>query len=196
MTTIYLVRHGVHDQLGGRLSGRTPGVLMGQAGLAQAEAAAERLSGRNVETVYTSPMERTRQTAEPIARACAAPLVEEPALNEIDFGDWNGAAFADLDRQPEWRRWNTDRDHARAPSGETMLKVQLRLSRWLEDVTQGGAEAIVAVSHADVIKSVVALTLGLSMRAHDRFEVSPGSITTLTADTWGLQLHAMNEAPR
>ena len=55
MTTIYLVRHGVHDQLGGRLSGRTPGVLMGQAGLAQAEAAAERLSGRNVETVYTSP---------------------------------------------------------------------------------------------------------------------------------------------
>ena len=62
-------------------------------------------------------------------------------------------------------------------------------------MTQGGAEAIVAVSHADVIKSVVALTLGLSMRAHDRFEVSPGSITTLTADAGGLRLHAINEAP-
>jgi broad specificity phosphatase PhoE len=196
VTTVYLVRHGVHDQLGGRLCGRTPGVMMGEAGLAQAEAVAHRLADKNVETIYTSPMERTRQTAEPIARICGAPLVDEPALNEIDFGDWNGAAFGDLDGQADWRRWNADRDQARAPHGETMLEVQLRLSRWLEDVAQGGAGAVVAVSHSDVIKSVVALTLGLPIRSHDRFEVSPGSITTLTADAWGLRLHAMNEAPR
>lgn len=195
MTTVYLVRHGVHDQLGGRLCGRTPGVLMGEAGLAQADAVAGRLADRAIETVYTSPMERTRQTAEPIARACGAPLVEEPALNEINFGDWNGAAFADLDHRADWRRWNADRDQARAPRGETMLEVQLRLSRWLEDVAQGGADAIVAVSHADVIKSVVALTLGLSMRSHDRFEVSPGSITTVGVNEWGLRLWGLNEAP-
>ncbi|WP_370627356.1 histidine phosphatase family protein [Brevundimonas sp. PAMC22021] len=195
MTTIYLVRHGVHDQLGGRLCGRTPGVLMGEAGLGQAEAVGRRLANKDVEAVYASPMERTRQTAEPIARACGAPRIEEPALNEIDFGDWNGATFADLDHQPGWRRWNAERDQARAPRGETMLEVQLRLSCWLEDVARSGASAVVAVSHADVIKSVVALSLGLSMRSHDRFEVSPGSITTLSADAWGLKLQGLNETP-
>jgi probable phosphoglycerate mutase len=54
---------------------------------------------------------------------------------------------------------------------------------------------VVGVSHADVIKAAVALTLGLSMRFHDRFEISPGSITTLAAGSDGLRLLALNEVP-
>lgn len=194
-TLIHLVRHGVHDQLQGRLCGRTPGVTMGAAGLAQAEAAARRLAGAGVEAVHASPLERTRQTAEPIARACAAPLLIEEALVEIDFGDWNGEAFEALAGQPLWTEWNADRDRARPPGGETMLEVQARLARWLGAVSRSGSRAVAAVSHADVIKAAVALALGLSLRFHDRFEIAPGSITTLAAGPEGLRLLSLNEVP-
>ncbi|HST92145.1 MAG TPA: histidine phosphatase family protein [Brevundimonas sp.] len=126
-TTVYLVRHGVHDQLQGRLCGRNPGVTMGAEGLAQAEAAGRRLARAGVELVMTSPLERTRQTAEPIARACRADLRIEEDLLEIDFGDWNGRAFDSLQPDPLWRAWNADRDTARPPSGEAMVEVQARL---------------------------------------------------------------------
>jgi broad specificity phosphatase PhoE len=194
-TVIYLVRHGVHDQLEGRLCGRTPGVLMGEAGLAQAARAAERLAGLGIDAVRSSPIERTRQTAKVIAERCGLPLRLDDALAEIDFGDWNGRTFESLEPEPLWRRWNADRDQVRPPGGETMLEVQVRLARWLEGVVADGASAIAAVSHADVIKALVALVLGLPLRAHDRFEIGPGSITTVVAGDWGLKLHGLNEAP-
>ena len=104
---------------------------MGEAGRAQAEAVALRLADRGVEAVHTSPLERTRETAEPIALACGAPLTVEAALMEIDFGDWNGRSFDELQDQRLWRDWNEKRDRVRAPGGETMLEVQARLARWL-----------------------------------------------------------------
>ena len=194
-TVVYLVRHGVHDQLQGRLCGRTPGVKLGPAGLAQAEAAGRHLADAALELVMTSPLERTRQTAEAIARACRADLRVEEDLLEIDFGDWNGRAFETLEPEPLWTAWNTNRDTARPPSGEAMIEVQARLARWLRRVVRSGARAVAGVSHADVIKAAVALSLGLSMRAHDRFEISPGSITTLIAGDGFLKLHALNEVP-
>jgi broad specificity phosphatase PhoE len=194
-TTVFLVRHGVHDQLQGRLCGRTVGVLMGEAGLAQAEAAGRRLSREGVEAVQTSPLDRTRQTAERIADACGSPLTTEEALMEINFGDWNGRTFESLEPDPLWRAWNSARDTARPPRGETMLEVQARLAGWLERVVRSGARAVAAVSHADVIKAAVGLATGLSMRFHDRFEISPGSITTLVIGEGFLKLHTLNEIP-
>ena len=168
---------------------------MGEAGLAQADAVARRLAGSGVEAVHTSPLDRTGEPAEPMARACGTSQKVEEALMEIDFGDWNGRSFDELQDQPLWRDWNVNRDRVRAPGGETMLEVQARLARWLEGVARSGARAVVAVSHADVIKAAVALTLGLSMRFYDRFEISPGSITTLTAGSDGLKLISLNEVP-
>lgn len=165
---------------------------MSAAGLAQAERLARRFWSDGIEAVYTSPLERTRQTAEPIAAACGLELIEEAALVEIDFGDWNGRSFAELDADPDWRRWNGDRDQARPPGGETMLEVQQRLGRFLETLARSGHGAVVAVSHADVIKSAVALALGLPLRAHDRFEIAPASVTTLRVETWGFRLISLN----
>lgn len=193
-TVVFLVRHGVHDQLT-RLCGRSGGITLGEAGLLQADAAGRRLAGEGVEVVQTSPLERTRQTAERIAWACGVPLEIEESLMEIDFGDWTGRSFDDLAPEPLWRAWNADRDTVRPPSGETMLEVQGRLRVWLEGVVRSGARAVAAVSHADVIKAAVGLALGLSMRFHDRFEISPGSITTLVADDGRLKLHTLNEVP-
>lgn len=196
MTTIvHLVRHGVHDQLQGRLCGRTPGVRMGAAGLAQAAAVGRRLADADVRVVYTSPLERTRQTAEAVAAACGAPLAEDEALLEIDFGAWSGLSFGELDGDPHWRDWNARRDEVRAPGGETMNEVGARLERWLRS-RAGDGGAVVGVSHGDVIKAAVGLATGLSMRAHHRFEISPGSITTLSVgDDGDLKLQTMNEVP-
>ena len=193
---LYWVRHGAHDQLGWRLSGRHPGVRLGEPGLEQARAVGRRLAGEGIATVYFSPLERTLQTAEAIAEACGAPLLTEPAINEIDFGAWSGCDIADLDRRPGFVRWNAGRDQACAEGGETMIEVQARVLRWMESVVAAGPPAVVAVSHADVIKAAVMVTLGLSPRAHDRLEVSPGSITCIAGSEWGYRLMSLNEAPR
>lgn len=193
MTTIHLVRHAAHDLVSRRLCGRAPGVNLGPAGLQQAEALARALPRPN--RVLSSPLERARQTAQPIAAAHGLAVVEEEALMEIDFGDWTGRDFAELDPSPDWRRWNADRDQARPPNGESMLEVQIRLSRWLEALVRSDAQTIVAVSHADVIKSAVALALGLPLRAYDRFDIDPGSISTLHAAPGALKLHRLNEDP-
>jgi broad specificity phosphatase PhoE len=193
VTIIHLIRHGTHDLVSRRLCGRAPGVGLGEAGRRQAKALARAIT--NPSRVVTSPVERARQTAVVIAAAHARPLEEEEALNEIDFGAWTGRDFAELDPLPEWRRWNARRDQARPPDGESMLDVQIRLSRWLETLSTTDAGTVAAVSHADVIKSVVALTLGLSLQAHDRFEVSPGSVTTVSATPDGLTLLGLNEVP-
>ena len=188
-----MIRHGTHDLVSRKLCGRTPGIGLGDAGRRQAQALARALPCPD--RVMTSPLERARQTAAVIAVAHARPLEEEAALNEIDFGDWSGRDFAQLDPLPEWRRWNEQRDQARPPGGESMLEVQIRLSRWLEMLSTTDGTTVAAVSHADVIKSVVALTLGLSLQRHDRFEVAPGSVTTVCATPEGLTLLRLNEVP-
>lgn len=194
--TIFWVRHGAHDQLGWKLSGRTPGVTLPEPGLEQGRAAARRLEREGVERVFTSPMERCRQTAEPIAALTGRPAEVAEAINEIDFGVWSGGEIRTLDPDPAFVRWNVGRDNACCPNGESMLEVQARVLRWMEGVVASGVRAVAAVSHADVIKAAVMLTLGLSPRAHDRLEVSPGSITAISGSERGYKLMTLNEMPR
>lgn len=193
MTIIHLIRHGAHDLVSRRLCGRAEGVGIGEAGRRQAQAVSRTLP--RPDRVLTSPLQRARETAAVIAAAHDRPLEEEAALNEIDFGDWTGQDFAQLDPLPEWRRWNARRDQARPPNGESMLEVQGRLARWMGTLAEADAGTVAAVSHADVVKSVVALTLGLSLRNHDRFEVAPGSVTTVSATPDALTLLRLNEVP-
>jgi broad specificity phosphatase PhoE len=195
-TAIFWVRHGAHDQLGWKLSGRSPGVTLGEAGLAQGRAAARRLRSEDLVSVYTSPMERCRQTAAPIAALTGRDPDVEEALDEIDFGAWAGGEIRILDQDPAFARWNAGRDSACCPGGETMLEVQARVLRWMERVAASGVKAVAAVSHADVIKAAVMLTLGLSPRAHDRIEISPGSVTCIAGSSQGYRLMSLNEAPR
>jgi probable phosphoglycerate mutase len=196
-TTVFLVRHGSHDRLGRVLCGRMAGVELSEAGHADAQRAAERLRREDLTAVYTSPLERTRQTAEPLAAAAEAPLEVSDDLVEIDFGAWTGARFDELNGDPRWAAWNADRSTARPPGGESMLEVQARLRRWLDETCARHPEQrVAAVSHADAIKALLAHALGLSLDQHHRFEVSPGSISTIVAGDWGLKVLSINEVPR
>jgi broad specificity phosphatase PhoE len=196
-TTVFLVRHGSTGHLGKRISGRLDGVPLNEAGCGEAEAVARRLRDERLDAVYTSPLQRTRETAAPIAQACAVEPVVDEDLLEIDFGGWTGKTFIELDQDPAWTRWNAARESARAPGGEDMSEVQARLRRFLEHARRRHSDGrIAAVTHADVIKAVLAEVLGFSLDRHDRLEVNPGSVTALVTGDWGTKVLSVNEGPR
>ena len=192
-TTVFLVRHASHDRLGKVLCGRMAGVTLGEEGVAEAARVGERLAGEKLAAVYSSPLERAVQTAEAIA---AKPRIDK-GLQEIDFGDWNGATFEDLERDTLWAQWNSDRATARPPHGESMVEAQARVVGWLQWALETHiGQSIAAVSHADVIKALIAHALGLSLNDLHRFEVSPASVSVLVAGRWGLKVHSINEVSR
>lgn len=194
-TTFLLVRHAAHDNVGAYLAGRLPNILLGPQGLAQAERLGQRMRRERFSTVVSSPRERTRQTAQAIAAARGGAEVEVDAeLDEIDFGAWSGKTFDELDGDESWREWNSRRATARTPAGETMADVGRRVLACMEGLGRRfPEEAVVLVSHADVIKTAVLAHLGLPLDAGSRIEVSPASITALAVGDWGAKLWRLNE---
>ncbi|MBV8093729.1 MAG: histidine phosphatase family protein, partial [Acetobacteraceae bacterium] len=176
MTLFHLIRHGDYSLLGQRLAGRLPGYSLSEKGRAQAKAIAEAMAGMQIATVVSSPLERTRETAAPIAAARCLPVTIEPDFNEIDFGRWTGMSFSELHHLQEWRAFNECRGFAQIPGGETMLAAQARSMAAvlrLRESYPGGD--IVIVSHGDVVKAILAQVLGLPLDLMRRIEVSPGS---------------------
>jgi probable phosphoglycerate mutase len=172
------------------------GVSLSAAGRAQASLVAARLAGQAIAALHVSPLERARETAEPIARTLGLEPVVTEALNEIDFGAWTGSTFAELRHHPDWEPWNRSRSRSRAPGGETMGEVQSRVSAWIQAVRADHPDAgVIAVCHGDVIKAAVCETLGLSLDHHHRFALHPGSISLIAVDEGGRRLVTLNESP-
>ena len=191
--TVHFIRHAATDALGLMLSGRMNAALNAR-GAAQAKALATRLGDEPIDAVYSSPLDRAQHTAKPIAEVKSLAVETAEPLNEIDMGDWTGARFDDLDHAPEWAFWNAGRSQHRAPNGESMLEVQARVARWLEQAWRSrGDGAVAAISHADVIKAALAHALGLCLDHHARLEVSPASISTFVIGSWGLKVERVNE---
>ena len=198
MTTIvYLVRHAAHALVNSTLCGRMPGVRLGAEGHGQARALAERFASEPVEAVYTSPLERARETAEPIAERLGRTPEPREGIGEIEFGEWTGRRFDDLASEPRWNAWNAARSMNRPPRGESMLEAQVRAVGEIERVRAAHPEgAAVLVSHGDVIKSVLLFALGLPLDACARIEIGPASISTLAIGEGGAKVLRLNEAVR
>ncbi|WP_315986475.1 histidine phosphatase family protein [Microvirga sp. Mcv34] len=171
-----------------------PGVHLGAPGRAQADRLAQRFAGENISGIFTSPLERALETAQPIAaRLEQSPQVCD-AITEIEFGRWTGLSFESLNQDPLWSSWNVSRSTNRAPEGETMLEAQGRIVGILERIRRRYAErSVVLVSHSDVIKAALLYYLGMSLDAYGRLEVEPASITTLVVGDWGSKLFRLNE---
>jgi probable phosphoglycerate mutase len=196
-TTIFFVRHGAHDRLDHVLCGRMAGVTLSETGWAQARQVAERLAREAIVAIYVSPLERARQTAEPLAEQLGLEAQIAEDLNEIDFGTWTGSSFEDLRRHPDWEPWIYERSRARAPGGESMGEAQVRVAGWMSAAHAAHPDAsIAAICHADVIKAAVCDALGISLDHHHRLDVGPGSISTLNIGDHGCRVRSLNEAPR
>ncbi|MBZ9771604.1 histidine phosphatase family protein [Mesorhizobium sp. CO1-1-8] len=194
-TTFFLIRHAAHDNVGSYLAGRMDGVCLGDAGKAQAAQLGGRMAREPIVAILCSPRERTRETALPIALACGVGEIAICAeLDEIDFGDWSGKTFDELNGDASWRAWNDQRQEARTPSGETMQDVQQRIVSLMTAVRERHQNQCVAlVSHADVIKAAVCNVLGLPPGDCFRFDIDPASITTIVSGDWGAKLIRLNE---
>ena len=124
------VRHGRTPTTGQVLPGRAKGLHLGDEGIAQAERAAERIAAlgkRRVKAVYASPMERTKETAAPIAAALGHKVKIERGLIEADFGSWTGKKLIDLYKRPEWSQVQKYPSGFRFPEGESFVEMQQRM---------------------------------------------------------------------
>jgi broad specificity phosphatase PhoE len=179
---VILVRHAAHGQVGRVLTGRKPGVGLSDQGRAQANRLGAFFAEKPVAAVYSSPLQRAQETAAPIAERCGRPLRTHEGLQEIDFGTWTGRAFDSLAGDPAWDEWNARRGSARVPSGESMGEVRTRAVAAVEAIAaRHPGQRVVLVSHADVIRGIVAAWLGLALDRLLRFEIGPASISVLAA---------------
>jgi broad specificity phosphatase PhoE len=194
VTTLFLVRHAAHDRVDRVLCGRMPGVRLGPEGRAEAERLAERLARVDIAAVQSGPLERTRETAEPVAARLGLGVEVADGLDEIEVGAWTGTPFDELRDDPRWTLWNAARSVTRAPGGETMIEVQGRVLAHVEALRARFPDrAVVLVSHADVLKAALAHWLGLSLDSLQRFDIAPASLSTVAVGDWGAKVLALNE---
>ena len=181
VTTLLLVRHGNTSTTGKLLPGRAPGLHLAETGVRQAERAGERIAElKRVDAIYTSPLERARETAAPIAKATGLKPKVARGLLECDFGDWTGAELVKLMKLPEWRTVQRAPSTFRFPNGESFTEMQVRIVTTLDRLRarhRGGT--IVCVSHADPIKAAMAHALGTHLDLFQRIIISTSSISAI-----------------
>ncbi|HEX8280539.1 MAG TPA: histidine phosphatase family protein [Chthoniobacterales bacterium] len=178
MTNFVFIRHGAHDYLGRAIAGRLPGVHLNERGREQAEHLPEKLSRLPIDAICSGPLERVRETAEPICRHFNLPLQIADEFTEIGVGDWQDRAFTELTNEPLWKQFNAFRSSTAAVGGELMLEVQARALRKL-NALRGQHRWVVVVTHGDVVRSVMAHFLGMHLDLFLRIEIDPASLSIL-----------------
>lgn len=180
MATVLLVRHGTTAATGRRLGGWTDAAL-DTGGRDQVAAAAQRLQGLGVTAVYSSPIVRTRETATILARGLGLRVRTRKGLGEVEYGDWTDQPLGQLRRRKLWRVIQSTPSRVTFPGGGSIRGAQARAVETLEDLAaqHDDGDRIVAVSHADVIKAVVAHFLGMPLDTFQRLVVAPASVTAL-----------------
>ncbi len=197
-TTILLVRHGQTPTTGKVLPGRAKGLHLAEEGRRQADIAAARIAElKRVDAVYSSPLERAKETAAPISAARGLRTQIDRGLFECDFGDWTGAELKKLMKLPEWQTVQRAPSMFRFPNGESFIEMQTRMVSTLDRVRAahpGGT--VVCVSHADTIKAAVAHALGTHIDLFQRIVISPASVTAITWGPGGPAVLAVNSTGR
>ena len=179
MTAATLLRHGETPlSLEKRFSGRGDAALTDR-GQAQAEAAAVRLGG--FDAIVCSPLRRTRQTAEIVARQTGADVVVEDGFAETDFGDWEGATFGEIGkRSPEQLRAWLDDPNIAPPGGESMAETARRVQAARErTIATYGDAKILVVTHVTPIKLLLREALDAPLHTVFRIHIDPASISVI-----------------
>jgi probable phosphomutase (TIGR03848 family) len=194
MTTLLLVRHGHTDAAGKRLTGRAPGVHLNELGRGQAERLVERLDGVRIDTIVSSPLERCRETAAPLAKARGRAVDVGRAWIEVGYGEWTGRSISQLRRTKLWRRVMFAPSNVRFPGGESLLEVQVRAVDASFDIAARHARGtVLVVSHADVIRLLVAHLAGMHADHLQRLSIDTASITAVSISDGFPRLLTVNE---
>lgn len=196
MTLIYLIRHGENEFVGkGKLAGWLPGIHLNDQGIAQADALVNSFAKRPLNAIYSSPLERTMETAHPLAKSKGLTVTKSKGLGEIGYGRWEGQSLKVLRRRKLWPVILNTPSLARFPEGESFVEAQSRAVSEIERLRmkhKGKKAAFACVSHADVIKLILAHYIGLPLDLFQRLIVMPASISTLHLNH-GIRLLGLND---
>ena len=188
MATIILVRHGENDwSKNNKLAGWLPGVHLNETGHRQAEAVAQRLAALPIKAVYSSPLTRCVETAAYIADTHRLSVQHLEEIGEVRYGEWEGKKISKLARKPMWHAVQFFPSRARFPGGETLGETQYRAVTALEETAaRHEKEMVVVVSHADVIRLLLAHYLGVHIDLFQRLVIAPASVSILSLSPGGL----------
>jgi probable phosphomutase (TIGR03848 family) len=198
MPIFLLIRHGETDyNKKMHLAGRLPNVHLTQKGRQQAQLIADMLGAAPIKAIYSSPLERTLETAEPLAKALKMEAIPMPGLLETDCGEWQGQSVKKLRRLKIWKSVQQQPALFHFPGGESIAECQHRMVQVLESLrlNYSPQDLLVCFSHSDPIKQVVAYYLGLPLDNFQRLSIDIASITALQITESGSRLIMLNNNP-
>jgi len=199
MPLLLLIRHGENEYVKtGKMAGRLPGVHLNDRGQKQAQALGEALKDIPIKAIYSSPLERAMETAEPIASARKMQIIQEHDLIESNIGKWQGKSIKALRLTKIWKIVQSSPSRFRFPDGESFPEMQTRIASALERIIEKHnkpQDIVVVVFHADPIKLAVSHFLGLPLDNFQRVSCDTGSLTAIHANASGANLVKLNQRP-
>ena len=197
MPTLLLIRHGENDYLKkSKIPGRLPGIHLNMRGRQQAAELAWTLSSLPIKALYSSPLERAVETAEPLSQSLGLEIQLRPDLTDTDVGAWEGRSWKVLGRTRLWKVIQETPSQFQFPGGETFVQTQVRIVRTLDAIARAHTDELIAVVfHADPIKMAVAHYLGLPLDNFQQLTAHTGSVTILKMDGSFVKLLALNLMP-
>ena len=191
MPTLLFIRHGVTDTTGKRLT--APDLTLGSAGVTQAAALAERMRGLPIAAIYSSPLRRCLQTAEPLARATGLEIRTVDALRDTDYGSWSGRSLRQVGRTKLWQAMLARPSSVRFPGGETLPEVQARAVAAVDEIVAAHRRGLVAiVSHADVVRLALMHLVGIHVDLIQRVQILPATVSVVSVGHGEPRLLALN----
>lgn len=197
MTKILLIRHGDTDYVDEALAGRIDNPLNAE-GVHQAEKIANAIKHLPIRGIYTSPLIRTQQTAQPLANLLNLELIIIHELNQVNFGNWQGISYEELIQDPDWKSFKENPGSVKIPGGEDSAMVRERVSQAIISLSKqhAGEEVIACFSHGSIIRHTISYFIGLPLNNTNQIQIAPASISTLIVNgNEGKLLHLNQELP-
>ncbi len=192
---LLLIRHGLTPKTGVRLSGWTPGVHLSKDGRVQADRLVERFEGVRLDAIYVSPLERTRETAEPLAKARGIEIRERADVGEVRYGAIENKPLKMLAKSDLWKHIQVWPSNVRFPGGESLRETQARAVGAIEELRDLHKKDTIAVfSHGDWIRLSLAHFMGMHIDMYRRLAVETASVSAIYIGEWGPIIRLMNDS--
>src|SRR3954449_5442830 len=180
MGLVFLVRHGLTGQTGRLLYGRTPGIDLDARGRAQAEALVARFEGVRLSAIYSSPLERCRQTVEPLSAVRRIAIRTDDELVGVEAGDWTGRTLAQLRRTKAWRTVQQTPSDFVFPGGEAFMDAQARVVTAIDRLaTRHRKGSIVVATHGDIVRIALAHYLATPLDDFQRIVIDTVGVSVI-----------------
>lgn len=197
-TRLLLVRHGEVEALYQKKFGGTIDMNLSPNGRQQAKTLAGYLRGKTIDAVYASPMKRVQQTVAPTLKTGRHQQVILPALREIDFGDWSGLGWKEVEERFGFssHEWLDEIHHRGVPNGESGKTFRARVEPCLRKIIgRHHGQNVAVFCHGGVIRMILAILLKLPLPKTNHFDIEYASVTQVALHPHMAEIELLNFTP-